>query len=84
MITNPALGVNAARTRTRILTTLTDTSLVGGALRAQHALWPAVGRQTYVELQAGAHSLTVEFATLGIGTAGRGTTRLSGFGQTNC
>jgi len=68
MITHPALSIDATSARTRILTTLTDASLIGGTLCAQHTLRSAVGWQTDVKLQAGAHGLTVQFAALRVGT----------------
>jgi len=66
--THSALGVDATSSWTGILTTLADASLIGGAFGTQYTLWPAVGGQTDVELQAGTDGLTVEFATLGVGT----------------
>ena len=58
MVSNSAVGIDAAEARTRVLALSVDAGLIGGTVRIDDALWPAVGRRANHLRQAGAAALT--------------------------
>jgi hypothetical protein len=69
MVDYTTLGVGAASARTRIDTFTVDAGLFGWAVRANHALWSAIGNRTDHSSKAGALRDTAHRLTLGIRAA---------------
>lgn len=76
MILNSAVGILAARTDAGIAALLRDASLIGRAIRIDYALRAAVGRYSYVILQATARRLIVHNFALGVESARTGEARI--------
>ena len=85
MVSNPAVGVNSTQARTRILALAVDAGFVGGAVRVDDALWPAVGRGADHVWQAGAvAALSNHAGRVGIWAAGVGITWVNILNGFNC
>lgn len=72
VIDDAAERVVAASTRAGVLAALVKTRLVLGALRAAHALGPAVRRRANIVGHTGADCMAIHRTTVAVEAAGRG------------
>lgn len=78
MIMNSAISVQAAGARTGILTSLANASLIARTISGNDALGTAVWRCTDVIKHTRARRITINIATLRIGSTRRGYARVRG------
>ena len=75
MISDITTSIDPTQTRTRVLALSVDAGLIGGTVRIDDALWPAVGRRANHLRQAGAAALTANVPRrVAVGSAGVGVT----------
>ena len=85
MVPYSAVGIDSTQSRTRILALAVDAGFVGGAVRVDDALWPAVGRRADHVWQAGAVAALPNHAgRVGVRAAGVGITWVNILNWFNC
>ena len=84
MVSNSAVGIDAAEARTRVLALSVDAGLVRWTVRVDHTLRPAVGRRANHLWQAGALAAVSDGSwRIAVGSARVGIARIT-FNRLNC